>query len=218
MRFTSARVVAVLLIVAGSAGAYSALMGDEPTGKRSSPDVLLVTKKLVVGGNGKPSIALQAAETSVSISLLDSKQLPRVVIGYANPKEAGSLIVLYDDAGKMRAEVSIPNEGESVLTLFDESGRKRVAASTSKEAAGLSLWDTKEQIASDSASTEPRSRTPRYASPSDSQSPLGQLSPGSAFCSSNLRTPKRANPIIATGLGRTCEADGAIHRHGRANE
>jgi hypothetical protein len=147
MRFSFARVVAVLLTIAGSAAAYSVLKGDEPAeSKGGSTDVLVVKKKLVVGGAGKPSIALQSAETSASISLLDSKQLPRAVIGYASAKEAGSLIVLYDDAGKMRAQVSIPNEGECVLALFDESGRKRVAASTSKETAGLSLWDTKDRL------------------------------------------------------------------------
>ncbi len=147
MRFTSVRVVTFLLIVAGFAAAYSSLKGDEPAeSKGGATDVLFVKKKLVVGGPGQPSIALQSAATSASISLLDSKQLPRAVIGYANPKEAGSLIVLYDDAGRKRAEVSIPNEGESVLALFDESGRKRIAASTSKETASLYLWDTQDHV------------------------------------------------------------------------
>ncbi len=147
MRFPAARFVVVLVILTGFAVAYSSLKGAEPAQLGDgATDVLVVKKKLIVGGAGKPSIALQSADHAASLSLLDAKQLPRAVVGYADAKEAGSLVVLYDDAGRKRAEVSIPNEGESVLALFDESGRKRIAASTSKETAGLSLWDTQDHL------------------------------------------------------------------------
>lgn len=90
--------------------------------------------------------------------------MPRIVFGYANAKEAGSLIVLYDDDGRKRAEVSIANGGESVLALFDEPGQKRVAASTRNATAGLYLLDTKDQVRlgfgiDGTAITNPRRKT-----------------------------------------------------------
>jgi hypothetical protein len=112
----------------------------------------LVVRKLVVGGPGKPSVEIDADDTTAGIAILDEKKAERVIIAYG--KDVGTAVTLFGDKGEKCAHLVIGRESlpadalghATRLTLYDAAGKDRVSLSAAKERSGLYLYDAADKL------------------------------------------------------------------------